>query len=163
MVRQTSSTRPRSMNCDCVLSSRELGYIPLDSCLMLLRRPFKGRPFTYLPSCFTRLVYIVQQILLFTLYNTAPLFLITYPWITSFVLYPLLHSLQRRSWRRIRPSPPFLSTATLPAYCSHHVQPLFSSALFPPIRFRVKPLSEGGVMSRSSLEPPSRCSRDSLT
>lgn len=114
MVRQTSSTRPRPMNCDCVLSSRELGHIPLDSCLRLLRHPFEGRSFTYLPSCFTCLVDIVQQILLFTINNMAPLFLITYPWIASFVLYPLLHSL-RRSGRRIRPNPhSFLRPRHLP-------------------------------------------------
>jgi hypothetical protein len=93
MVRQTPSTRPRSLNSHGILGGRELGYIPRDSCSRLFRRPFEGRSLTYLPYCFTRLVAIVQQILLFAINSQVSLFLITYPYITSFVVYSLPHSL----------------------------------------------------------------------
>ena len=49
-----------------------------------------------------------------------------------------------------------LSTATLPASSGQQYTTFVFFSSLPPIRFRVKPLSEGGVMSRSSLEPPSR-------
>jgi hypothetical protein len=93
MVRQTPSTRPRSLNSHGILGGRELSYIPRDPCSRSFRHPFEGRSFTYLPSCFARLVDIVQQILFFAVNSQVSLFLITYPYITSFVVYSLPHSL----------------------------------------------------------------------